>query len=187
MSPHDQTLLPALDKCPKSLLHHCQCLSHSRLPHTHPHLHTSHLPYTGPGTQALPGIQKRGGRYGWGCHNRHVSWIRKRSGHVKESQFKFSSEIYLLGPPPKSDLSIFRDIGIPLSSILCMSRNIYKPLTMYYVPSVLRRNSRRNLEGHHHHPQSHHSRCSHCSHHHPHPLPCQKTSTMWKMVKESHQ
>lgn len=181
---HMSTLVPTLDKCPKSSFHsQCQIthgfcrLTSTYIPHICPTLDQGHK-------QALPGIRKRAVRYGWGCQHGQPLGLERPLGNVvrvgrKPIQIFFWNLSF--GPSPKVII-----IGISHSSVLCVPKNICMFLTMHYVHSVWRLNSRRNLEAHQHHcPQCHHSRHSHHSHHHHHPPPCQKASTTWKRAKGS--
>lgn len=184
-SPHNQTLPPTLDKCPKSSLHRqCQIthgfcgLTGTYILHICPTLDQGHK-------QALPGIWKRVVSYGWGCQHGQPLGLERPLRNVvrvgrKPTQIFFWNLSF--GPSPKVIVTIFRLMGISHSSILCVSKNICMSLTMYYVHSVSRLNSRRNLEAHQHHcPQGHHSRHRH------HPPPCQKASATWKRAKGSQQ
>lgn len=161
---------------------------HTRLLQTHLHLHTAHLPYTGPGTQASLARHPEEGCEVWvGLPAWSASWIGNvvRVGR-KPTQIFFWNLSF--SPFPKVIVTIFRLIGISHSSILCVSKNICMSLTMYYVHSVWKLNSRRNLEARQHHcPQGHHRRHSHHSRHRHHPPPCQKASATWKRAKGSQQ
>lgn len=82
MSPHDQTLVPTLDKCPKSSFHsQCQIthgfcrLTRTYIPHNCPTLNQGHK-------QALPGIRKRAVRYGWGCQHGQPLGLERPLGNV---------------------------------------------------------------------------------------------------------
>lgn len=165
---------------------------HTWLLQTHPHLHTAHLPYTGPETQASLARHLEEGCEVWvGLPAWLASWIGKAFEKCSASGKKANSVFFWnlsFGPSPKVTVTICRLMGISHSSILCVSKSICMSLTMHYVHSVSRLNSRRNLEAHQHHcPQGHQSRHSHHSRHRHHPPPCQKASATWKRAKGSQQ
>lgn len=165
---------------------------HTQLLQTDPHLHTAHLPYTGTGTQAILARRPEEGCEVWvGLPAWSASWIGKAfekcsvGGKKANSNFLRKSVLWPLPQGDRHHLQTHRNLTFKYT--VCVSKNICMFLTMYYVHSVWRLNTR-NLEAHQHHcPQGHQSHHSHHSHHRHHPRPRQKASATWKRAKGSQQ
>lgn len=98
---------------------------HTRLLQTHPHLHTAHLPYTGPGTQAsLARHQEEGCEVRVGLPAWSASWIGKAFGKCSASGKKANSNFLLksvLWPLPQGD----RHRNLTFKCTVCVQEYLY--------------------------------------------------------------